>query len=113
MPLLRLPDELLCCISENLTLERDINAFAHANRRLYRLLNTYLYYYKIRYSRSSAVLWAAQHAQEATAQKLLGERADGQATSGYYRIPLRVAAEKGHKGILELLVDKGADVNAQ
>ncbi|PVH91191.1 hypothetical protein DM02DRAFT_478468, partial [Periconia macrospinosa] len=50
---------------------------------------------------------------EATAQKLLGERADGQATSGYYRIPLRVAAEKGHKEIVELLVDKGADVNAQ
>ncbi|PVH91827.1 hypothetical protein DM02DRAFT_478937, partial [Periconia macrospinosa] len=50
---------------------------------------------------------------EATAQKLLGERADGQARSGYYRIPLYVAAEKGHKGIVELLVDKGADVNAQ
>ncbi|PVH92129.1 hypothetical protein DM02DRAFT_469415, partial [Periconia macrospinosa] len=68
MPLLRLPDELLWCISENLNLERDINAFAQANRRLYGLLNTYLYRYNIRYSESSALLWAAQHGQEATAQ---------------------------------------------
>ncbi|PVH90300.1 ankyrin [Periconia macrospinosa] len=113
MPLLRLPDELLCCISENLNLERDINAFAQANRHLYRLLNTYLYRYNIRYSRSSALLWAAQYGQEATAQKLLGERADGQATSGYYRIPLQAASYGGHEQIVQLLLDKDADVNAQ
>ncbi|PVH91238.1 hypothetical protein DM02DRAFT_473495, partial [Periconia macrospinosa] len=68
MPLLHLPNELLCRISENLELERDINAFAQANCRLYRLLNTYLYRYNIRHSGSSALLWAAQHGQEATAQ---------------------------------------------
>ncbi|RYP27107.1 hypothetical protein DL767_007804 [Monosporascus sp. MG133] len=94
-------------------LERDINAFAQANRRLYRLLNTYLYHYNIRRSGSSALLWAAQHGQEATAQKLLGQRADDQATNGCYWIPLCMAAERGHKGIVKLLLDKGADVNAQ
>ncbi|KAF2174966.1 hypothetical protein K469DRAFT_612531 [Zopfia rhizophila CBS 207.26] len=108
MPLLHLANELLYCISENLELERDINAFAQANRRLYRLLNAYLYRYNIRQSRSSALLWAAQYGQEATAQKLLGERADDQATSDCYWTPLWVAAEKGHKGIVKLLLDKGA-----
>ncbi|KAF2176500.1 hypothetical protein K469DRAFT_457640, partial [Zopfia rhizophila CBS 207.26] len=73
MSLLHLANEVLCCISENLELERDINAFVQANRRLYRLLNTHLYRYNIRRSRSSALLWAAQHGQEATAQRLLEE----------------------------------------
>ena len=113
MPLLHLANEVLCCISENLELERDINALARANRRLYRLLNTYLYRYNIRQSGSSALLWAAQHGQEATAQKLLGERAHDQATSDWYWAPLCVAAKKGHKGIVKLLLDKSADINAQ
>ena len=113
MPLLHLANELLYRISENLELERDINAFAQANRRLYRLLNTYLYRYNIRQSGSSALLWAARHGQEVTAQKLLRERADDQATSHCYRAPLCEAAHKGHKGIVKLLLDKGVDVNAQ
>jgi hypothetical protein len=37
--------------------------FAQANRRLYRLLNAYLYRYNIRHSGSSALLWAARHGQ--------------------------------------------------
>ncbi|KAF1948110.1 hypothetical protein CC80DRAFT_459683 [Byssothecium circinans] len=63
MPLLRLANEVLYCISENLKFERGINAFAQANRRLYCLLNTYLYRYNIRQSGSSALLWAARHGQ--------------------------------------------------
>lgn len=61
MPLLDLANELLHRISENLELERDINAFAQANRRLYRLLNGYLYRYNVpvQQSGSSALLWAA------------------------------------------------------
>ena len=43
MPLLDLANELLQYISENLESERDINAFARINHRLYSLLNPYLY----------------------------------------------------------------------
>src|SRR4051812_37577297 len=39
MPLLDLPNELLQNISENLKLERDINALTRTNRRLYSRLN--------------------------------------------------------------------------
>jgi hypothetical protein len=47
MQLLGLANELLYYTSDNLESERDINAFAQANRRLYRLLNTYLYCHSI------------------------------------------------------------------
>jgi hypothetical protein len=40
MPLLHLPNELLRDISENLESEKDINAIAQANRRLYCLLDS-------------------------------------------------------------------------
>ncbi|KAF2475855.1 ankyrin, partial [Lindgomyces ingoldianus] len=113
MPLLDLANELLCCISENLELERDINAFVQANRHLYRLLNTYLYRYNVRQFRSSALLWAAQYGQEGTAQKLLEERADDQAIDGCFQASLRVAAEKGHKEIVKLLLDKSTDSSVQ
>jgi ankyrin repeat protein len=113
MPLLDLANELLYCISETLELERDINAFAQANRRLYRLLNSYLYRYNIQHSGSSALLWAAQQGQEATVRRLLGEGANVRATSDYNQTSLSLAAANGHEGVLKLLLDKGADVNAQ
>ncbi|KAF1938914.1 ankyrin, partial [Clathrospora elynae] len=61
----------------------------------------------------SALLWAARHGQEVTAQKFLREKANIQATNDYYQAPLLLAVEKGHKQVLKLLLDKGADVNAQ
>jgi ankyrin repeat protein len=113
MQLLYLANELLHCISENLELERDINAFAQANRRLYRLLNTYLYRHNIQQSRSSALLWGAQHGQEVTVRRLLGEGANVQALPNRNQTPLSAAAENGHEKVVKLLLKKGADVNAR
>ena len=113
MPLLDLPNELLQNISENLESERDINVIAQANWRLYRLLDNYLYRYNVQRSGSSALLWAAQHGQVATAQKLLREKADPQATNDDNEAPLLLAVEKKHTQVVRLLVDKGAKVNAQ
>lgn len=56
---------------------------------------------------------ADRHGQKATAQKLLGERANIQAISDDNQAPLLLAAEEGHKEVIELLLDEGADVNAQ
>ncbi|KAK9357577.1 hypothetical protein V1504DRAFT_54082 [Lipomyces starkeyi] len=47
MPLLDLANKLLQSIAECLGLERDINAFTQTNRRLYILLNPYLYRHNI------------------------------------------------------------------
>ncbi|KAF1366171.1 ankyrin, partial [Lizonia empirigonia] len=113
MLLLNLPNELLRDISEYLASERDINAVAQVNHRLHRLLDSYLYSYNVQQSGSSALLWAAQHGQEATAQKSLREEANIQATNKDNKTPLLLAAENGHEQVVKLLVNKSADVNAQ
>ncbi|KAG9185014.1 hypothetical protein G6011_00005 [Alternaria panax] len=113
MPLLDLPNELLRNVSEYLESERDINAIAQANRRIYCLLDSYLYRYNVQQSGSSALLWSARHGQEATARKSLREKANIQATNDDGQAPLLLAVEKGHKQVIRLLVDKGTEVNAQ
>jgi ankyrin repeat protein len=73
-----------------------------------------LYRYNVQQSRRSALLWAARHGQEATAQRSLREKANIQATNNdNNKVSLLVAAEKGHKQVVKLLLDKGANVNAQ
>jgi ankyrin repeat protein len=44
---------------------------------------------------------------------LLREKANIQATNDNNQAPLLLAVEKGHKQVVKLLLDKGADVNAQ
>ena len=77
MSLLDVANELLLCISDNLESERDINAFTRINRRIYFVLNDYLYRHNVRkFGGGSALLWAAEHGREATAQRLLEEGAN-------------------------------------
>ena len=76
MPLLDLANELLQFIAENLELERDINAFTQTNRRLYNLLNTYLYSNNVRQFRSSALLWTAVNGHETVVKLLLEKGAE-------------------------------------
>lgn len=71
MPLLSLPDELLLYVSERLESEKDINALAQANRRLYQTLDRFLYRYSIQCSKGSALSWASEHGQETTVWKFL------------------------------------------
>ncbi|KAF1971151.1 hypothetical protein BU23DRAFT_556171 [Bimuria novae-zelandiae CBS 107.79] len=94
--------------SENRESEREINAFAQANRRLYGLLNSYLYRYNIQWSASSALVWTAQHGQEATARRLLVEGANIEATGKYNWTPLLWAAKEGHEGIVKLLLTRAS-----
>lgn len=113
MPLLSLPGELLQSIAENLVSERDINAFARTNRRLYDLLNSYLYRYHIHQQQHGgngccpALLWAAEYGQESTTRILLSEGAHVQAAisdSGHQTTPLLLAAQNGHERVVRLLL---------
>jgi ankyrin repeat protein len=101
--LLRLPNELLQCIAENLEFGEDINAFARTNTRLYNLLNPYLYRYDVQQHGSSALLWAAKHGQEATAQKSLEEGAHAQSLSKSNQTPLSLAARNGYEAVVNLV----------
>jgi ankyrin repeat protein len=80
MSLLELANELLLSVAENLIGLGDLNAFARTNKRLYFLLNDYLYRLDVQQSRSSALFWAAEHGQEETARRSLAEGADCEAT---------------------------------
>ena len=104
MGLLDLPNELLQDISDSLKLERDINAFTRTNRRLYNLLNQYLYRYNVQFFGSSALPWAAECGQAGTAQKLLGAGADANTPNKYGDTPLILAIKNGHMAIVELLL---------
>ena len=103
MPLLDIANELLLCLSENLVSERDINTFARTNHHLYYLLNAHLY---VQNFGSSALLWAAEHGREATAQRLLGEGANIQVTVKINA--LFIAAKNGHVAVYKLLLEAKA-----
>lgn len=101
--LLDLPNECLQCIAEFLKSEKDINAFAQTNHRLYDVLNTYLYRRNVQLG-SSALLWAASRGKDATAQILLAEGANFQVLDGHGRTPLLLAVMNGYKAVVTLLL---------
>jgi hypothetical protein len=112
MPLLTLPNELLQNISERLSSERDINSFAQANHRLYRLLNGYLYRRHVQQSGSSTLLWAARYGHKATAKMLLDNGADASVQGGYFGNALHAASARGNEQVVDLLLNNGVDINA-
>lgn len=71
MGLLSLPNELLLLIAEYLSYSWDVSVFSQINRRLYDLLNAYVYQHNIRYFDSYVLSWAAQYGSEITARKRL------------------------------------------
>ena len=104
MQLLNLANELLQSIADCLEVQRDINAFTQTNRQLHTLLNPYLYQHNIQRFGSSALLWAAKHGQEATAQILLAQGANIEATTDHGWTPLLLAATNGHGPVVKLLL---------
>jgi ankyrin repeat protein len=113
MPLLHLPHELLWSLAEILESETDINAFTQTNRRLYNLLNTYLYRHNIQQSRISALLWAAKRGQDVTTRKLLEEGAEPDSEDNYRWTPPLRAAEKGREEVVKLLLEKDAELETK
>lgn len=79
---------------------------------LYNVLTGYLYRNNVQWLGSSALLWAAKHGREATAEKSLNEGADIHSTD-FGRTSLFLAALNGHKAVIKLLLGKGAEVDAK
>lgn len=83
MSLQLLPDELLLLIVSGVERDIDINSLVQTNRRLYAVLNSYLYQYNIRYFKSSALHWAAIRGRLETAKKILDQGAVGDSALHY------------------------------
>ncbi|PGH17926.1 hypothetical protein AJ79_00825 [Helicocarpus griseus UAMH5409] len=103
-----LPVELILIIAKHITSERVINALSRTNRQLNDILTPFLYDHNAKRPRGkrSALLWASEHGRETTARKALEARKSLTAKK-----PLLVAGQKGHHGIVKLLLEKdGVDL---
>jgi ankyrin repeat protein len=109
--LIELPDELLLLIAEFLESESDISSLVRASARLYNTLSGHLYQNNIKSHASWALIWAAEHGNEATARLMIDNGADVN-TLIHNETPLIVASRRKHEGVVRLLLDENADVNA-
>jgi ankyrin repeat protein len=110
-----LPDEILLeILTQHVLSERDINAFCQTNHRLHTLANRCLYRQNALHNRSSALIWASETGNLATALYALDHGADINIKSlkHYGGTPLMLASEKGHRAIVEFLLSKDANPNA-
>lgn len=114
MSLLRLPNELLLCISEKLEFHQEINAFARSSRHLYNLLNNYLYMSNVQKDGGSALFYAARHKQPEVVRKLLEQVTDeSPRVRSNLEAALQISAEIGENAIVELLLDNGIAFHAE
>jgi ankyrin repeat protein len=139
--LLALANELLLSIARSLDSERSINAFARTNRRLYLLLNDFLYKHNVIEGKSSALWWAARCGQSGAAAKSIAQAGNVNVQwngflklrqFGYfasmddearvvnllkrnrcsYCTPIYLAILSGHEKVADLLIENGADIES-
>jgi ankyrin repeat protein len=111
--MLRLPLELLYLVSHHATSPADINALACCNKKLYGLLNAFLYRSNMRGSHGSALMWAAEHYRLGTARKVFEACRDIELPAEYLQKALLLAMKSCSWGVMKVLVANGADVNTR
>jgi ankyrin repeat protein len=106
-----LGNDVLLLIADCLESERSINALVRTNRRLYLLLNSYLYRYNVVNAKSSALHWAAIHGQKRSAAESIAQGGGLESKEYRYgRTPLCQAAENGHTNFVNLLIEAGVEL---
>ena len=106
MSLLHLPSELVLITVTFLETQRDINSLCLANRRIYSLLNSYLYRINPCSSRP-ALVWATLQANEGTARLSIQEGAEPEWIDAHGRGLLCLAVKSRHDAIVRILLGTG------
>lgn len=106
MPLLHLPTELILKLGTYLKAEKDINSICQTSRRLYLILDPYLYCINSR-SSSSALKWAVLQGVESTVRKSIEKGAEIEWKNLWGRGLLTLATQRGHIEIIRLLLQTG------
>ncbi|KAG5982843.1 hypothetical protein E4U55_001250 [Claviceps digitariae] len=109
MSLLSMANELLLNTVQFLDSERDIDALARCNKRLYGLLIAHLYLFNVRHSDAYGLIWAAEEGRLDTLNRAIaaGVRLQDHAL-------LHTAARNGHKACVDLLLAlPGVDINVR
>lgn len=104
MLLTDLPNELLQLIAENLESTKHIRNLCLTNRRLYEVINPYLYRHDVERCRSSALHWAAERNNQGVAQKALKAMKCVRVANEYDQSALMVAAKHGSYAVARLLL---------
>jgi ankyrin repeat protein len=106
MFLLLLPPELVIITAQFLEDERDINSLCRTSRKLYGLLNRYLYCINAQNS-TSALILAAIKGSEAIARISIQQGGDVEVTDHSGRNLISLAAQNGHDTVVRLLLETG------
>ncbi|KAJ5460318.1 uncharacterized protein N7458_001870 [Penicillium daleae] len=121
MSLASLPPELLQMIARSITDDRQgrmqpsqtlqsIYALSRTCRATYRQLCWNLYRYDVDKGYSFALVWAAVTNKPQTARLSLASGGNTLATNQHGQSPLWLAARRGHREIVEILLDHRADI---
>jgi ankyrin repeat protein len=115
--LLSLGNDVILLIADCLESERSIGALVRTNRRLYLFLNSYLYRYNVVNAHStewSVLHWAARHGQERSVAESIAQGGELESKEVKYGMtPLCQAARNGHTLVVKVLLEAGADIEAE
>lgn len=110
MDLLALHNEIFFLVAEFLQYDWNISSLSQVNRRLYLLLNSYVYEYNRSHFDSSLLRWAAEHGSEIVARKMLDIGA-ATAISDEQRLRvMRIAVGNGHVAVVQCFLERGIDL---
>lgn len=109
-----LPNELLLLVVPKIETEADLYSIAQTNRLLYKAAISHLYQRNVASSQGSALLYAVQKGILSTARRAIqaGANVNMKTPPPDNRPLLSIAAENGHLGLVQLLLNASADVNA-
>ncbi|EIT77782.1 ankyrin repeat protein [Aspergillus oryzae 100-8] len=112
MSLLNLPNEVLLLIIETLSSQKDILYFLMTSRRIYHIQQVDpLYKFNIKFGGSSSLRWYSRKGYTLPIEALLKRGVDLECTNERGWTPLIYAASLGHKDVVRLLLEKGADLD--